>query len=196
MDKIKNIVLAATVVGVLLLGIAFFSGSTVPTAKQVADEVSKNLGALVGPDIPYPYFCFGGVCRYASSVSMKTATTTICSIQNPASATSTVLSFSAQITTGFTGVNTFDLGTSTISSGTSSPAMVLAHSVGSSAKDTMSWTSSATTTDVFRRLGGNETDGSSFFRLGPKEWLNYKIATGTVGNGGYTGTCKAVFEVN
>src|SRR3990167_70957 len=59
------------------------------------------LGALTGPDIPYTYFSFGGVRRFAGNQSLNQSSTTICSIQSPA-ATSTLINGSVKITTGTT----------------------------------------------------------------------------------------------
>lgn len=47
---------------------------------------SPTLGALSGPDLPYPYFSFGGVPQWANRTdSLTQATTTVCALQSPSS---------------------------------------------------------------------------------------------------------------
>src|SRR3990167_7911577 len=63
------------------------------------------LGALTGPDIPYTYFSFGGVRKFAGTQTLNQSSTTICSFKSPA-ATSTLINASVKITTSSsTGLN-------------------------------------------------------------------------------------------
>lgn len=100
MEKTKNIALVGAVVGVFVLGgFAFNSPSVVvPRAEDVAKLVSNRLGALTGPDIPYPFLKIGGVTKRYFNTAFNTSSSTFCSF-GPIVATSTV-NFSAKITTG------------------------------------------------------------------------------------------------
>src|SRR3990167_3222573 len=78
MEKTKNIVLAGVVVAILVLGFAVLKSQNLPTAKDVANEISSKLGALVGPDIPYPYLRVGGLKKVYQAGTLRTATSTMC----------------------------------------------------------------------------------------------------------------------
>lgn len=81
--------LLITVVSVLVVVTAgvtyFFTGHTEST------DVPVQVAGLSGPDIPSPYFSYGGVRFWGGRNSNLTqATTTVCAIQSPA-ATSTLV---------------------------------------------------------------------------------------------------------
>lgn len=85
MNKLSNIILTICIAGVISFVVAFIARPT----NTIVKEVEKRVGALSGPDLPYDYFSFGGVRRYAYKGNLITGTTTVCSIQSPV-ATSTL----------------------------------------------------------------------------------------------------------
>ena len=88
MDKIKNIALYLGIaVVVLILGVTFPRSSKI--GSEIIDRVSSELGALVGPDIPYNYLRVGGLLKKYQHFSMSTATSTLC-VSDKTTATSTV----------------------------------------------------------------------------------------------------------
>ena len=96
MDKIKNTTLIGIIVAVLVLGILFPRTSNVPVSNSsdfsetnIANLISSRLGALVGPDIPYPYISVGGLKIPKQHISMTTSSSTLC-VSNKTTATSTV----------------------------------------------------------------------------------------------------------
>ncbi|KKQ75516.1 MAG: hypothetical protein US97_C0039G0005 [Microgenomates group bacterium GW2011_GWF1_38_5] len=113
MEKTKNIVLAGVVVAILVLGFAVLKSPNLPTAKDVANEISSKLGALVGPDIPYPYLKWGGVTDEARSMEISKASTTLCSFTSPAG-TSTLTFASINMTTATGSAIVIDIGKSTL----------------------------------------------------------------------------------
>src|SRR3990167_1183776 len=98
MEKTKNIVLAGVVVAILVLGFAVLKSPNLPTAKYVANEISSKLGALVGPDIPYPYLRVGGLKKVYQAGTLRTATSTMCVSEKVVSTSTAKVAY--QITTG------------------------------------------------------------------------------------------------
>lgn len=80
---IKNTLIAALVAALLTAGaFAYLKPQQQPNEKKV--------GALAGPEIPFSYLSWGGVTTYgANTMSLQTATNTVCALQAPA-ATSTL----------------------------------------------------------------------------------------------------------
>lgn len=54
------------------------------TLNNSSQQEAPVLGALAGPEISSPYLSVNGVTEWFGSVTMKTATTTVCAIQSPA----------------------------------------------------------------------------------------------------------------
>lgn len=70
-----------------------------------------SFGALAGPDIPYNYFCIGGVCRYtARMASFNQSTSTLCAMKNPAGATSTLVAAGIDIKVASTTASKLSIG--------------------------------------------------------------------------------------
>ncbi len=151
------------------------------------------------------YYTLGGVTKVYLQQNF-TATSSVPVIFNNPFATSSNAVITASIdrvvckvTGAILGSNTFDLSTTTGAGGygSSSPALILGHSVASLAQDNVLWTPLATSTQSlpYRILTGsmyqgNSPDGSSPFFWRNNEALTYRIATGTPGNSFYTGTCE------
>ena len=79
-------------IGVTLSALAIalvlqYGGSVVDVVNPPSDPA---LGALAGPDIPSPYLRWGDLTSWNYNVPMNQGTTTVCSIQSPAS-TSTLI---------------------------------------------------------------------------------------------------------
>jgi len=77
-------------------------GQRGPQGPAGSNGSSPVLGALSGPDLPYPYISFGGVRSWAAKTdSLVQASTTICSLQAPA-ATSTLSTAALRLEVGST----------------------------------------------------------------------------------------------
>lgn len=157
-----------------------------------------SAGALTGPDIPSPYLRWGGVARYGAAVNLAASASVPCSIQNPTSATSTLTSFSARINTnGIAADQTFDLATSSTATGTSSPAFIRAGTITGSKQKDIAWLPGIASTTNAGVIGTDRflSTGESPYLVGPSEYVNLKIATGTPGTFAayYGGNCSATF---
>lgn len=92
----RNIVIGILSVA-LVSTVGFSLTRSKPTTTSNTVPPTKSLGALTGPIIPFDYFSFGGVLRFAARTeSLVQSTTTICALQSPA-ATSTLVSGSVQL---------------------------------------------------------------------------------------------------
>lgn len=187
-NYIKNGVIAGLAVVVLGFGLLLFK----PAAQQ--------LGALAGPDIPSNYLQWGGVYQYNANISTVATSSVFCSIQNPAGATSTIVSANAIIlTNAIAQATTVSIATSTGQNlaTTTASHLVLDATVAASVGDVIPWlptsTSTYTTGRLLQGLNGATATGESPFILAPNEWVQFRIATGTAGTftGGYfTGNCN------
>lgn len=90
----------------LVVGIA--SAVSLAIALSIGMLSPKVIGSVSSPDIQSPYFSVGGLQQWKASVSLTTATTTVCAIQSPA-ATSTLESAGVLFTTGSTTASTITL---------------------------------------------------------------------------------------
>lgn len=126
------------------------------------------------------YYTLGGVDYAYVQKSMTAATTTICAIPNPfGTATSSLVSFLGQITTGTTTAANITLATSTLQFATStSDELVADRSVASGAQDTLSWLPSV---------------GSNTNMIAPSDFVLYRTAGAGLSGYTYTGTCSATF---
>ena len=141
---------------------------------------SKNsLSSITGPDTPYQYFSYGGVRQWAVSRPVSTATTTVCAIQNPASATSTVRTATIYESTSSTTASTLTLAKSATAFATTT---FLTVSDAISANGSYQLELPATTTET----------GIDKYILGPSDWLVWSQAGGT-GTFSPVGTCEATF---
>ncbi len=77
----KETIIGAVAVLALLVG-----GYAALAPKDVAPQ---PVGAVSGPDIPFPYIAVNGVAKYYNRKPFLTATTTVCAIKSP-NATSTL----------------------------------------------------------------------------------------------------------
>ena len=82
----KNLVIAAAIVAVGVVGYLF------PQSKTVYIEPGDNVGAVSGPDVSSPYFSINGVVSEYRSMKTAQGTTTLCALRSPTYATSTLVS--------------------------------------------------------------------------------------------------------
>src|SRR3990167_3552815 len=143
----KKVLALIAIVAIIAIGAYFF-----PTGRTVVERVTEKLGAvstLDGVDNPYVSIC--GKKMYYATIPMAATSTRVCSFRNPFNATSSIVSFSAAITTGITGSNYFDLGTTTVANGlgSSTPVLLSKHYVLSGGQDSVSWVpGTASTTNL------------------------------------------------
>ena len=156
-------------------GIVNFNESPV----VMSSDGEQTLGALSSPVIPYNYLQVGGIdWQYSAPGAMQTATTTLCSIPNPFSTTSTIEAFDYQITTGTSTASTIVGSISTSAYVTSTATNFLAaQTVGSGAQDSLSITPTVDAGIV-----------------GPNQYVLLKTEGAGLGGYTYTGKCQAVFR--
>ena len=144
-----------------------------------------KLGALSSPDIPYPYFSFGGVREWANKGTLNQASTTLCSILSPVS-TSTLVSANIKITTGTTSAIALEIGKGTLTATTTRLAYQV---LGSNAQVTLTAVT-ATTTGASGVVFTTEPD----YVFAPSTYINFKYG-GTLGSlNTLVGTCQSKFE--
>jgi len=142
--------------------------------------IPQPVGSVSSPDIQSRYFSYGGVRHWAArTTSLTQATTTVCAIQNPAAATSTV-----RTATLYESVSTTTASTITLAKSASAFATTtwLTTSDAISANATYHLELPATTTET----------GIDKYILGPSDWLVWSQAGG-VGTFSPTGVCEATF---
>lgn len=187
MDNLKTVL--------IVLALAAFIGVGVSFSTSGPQTVDKPVGALTSPDLPYNYLCVGGVCTYTVKGTLAATSSSVCAIQNPRGATTTVTAASLQITAnGMAQNQKLDISTSSTALGSSTPSLVWNKTVTGSAQASISWTPQATSTPQL--IGINTLTGETNVVLGPTEYLTFKIATGTPGtfSSYWTGTCTGTFR--
>src|SRR3990167_10257311 len=144
-----------------------------------------KLGALSSPDIPYPYFSFGGLREWANKGTLNQASTTLCSILSPVS-TNTLVSANIKITTGTTSAIALEIGKGTLTATTTRLAYQV---LGSNAQVTLTAVT-ATTTGASGVVFTTEPD----YVFAPSTYINFKYG-GTLGSlNTLVGTCQSKFE--
>jgi len=196
-----------TFVALIVIAIIAIVGLFTPQGRKVAEKVVSpvtQLGAVSTLDgVDMPFISIGGKRAYSYSQAMIATSSTICAIQNPFRATSTITVLSAQSTSnGIAVANNLYVSTSTTQYGSSTPALVHAFAMGTGQWFLSFRGNSATTTggtggtNSADLLPGMYPNGSSRYILGPSEWVTFRIATSTAGTfASYnTGTCTGLFE--
>ena len=197
MDNIKNLVLGAVVI--VVVGLFAFGGASGPSAtdvaKELANDVSKKLGALVGPDIPYPYLSVGGVKTLSFSSALNTASTTVCTFQP--SATSTLVFASVRVdgaATTSTDTLEWQIGKDVLTTGTTTRFHITSEEALSRAANlplTLIASTTVTQGGVVDPLIFAVQDKLNFVFEAPTEATAGAAAYHTL-----TGECKAVFIAN
>lgn len=191
----KNTFVALIVIAIIAIG-----GLFLPQGKPAVTQViEKALGAVSTLDgVDNPYLNIAGSRSFQSTVPMTATSSQVCTMKNPFGATSTLTYFSAELSDGILGANSFTLSTTSNSTGYGSSTLpfVLDHSVATNALDSMVWLPSSATTSTTVWPGITST-GESNIKLGPSDWVTYKIAT-TTGAGVlvdyYDGICTYEFR--
>lgn len=169
---------------------------------QAQAQPGTRVGSLSGPEIPSPYLQWGSINHWAAAGSPVATTTTgvFCVIPLPYGTTSIDRASWNPNNVGAAGVSataTFDISTSTLVSGSSTPALIAAAPISS----TVIWGPEASSSigDQTRVLNVVNTAGNSavfttFSSPSAPMYLTFRIAT-TSGNTGvipsaFTGTCE------
>ena len=196
----KTLVGLAIAVVALVVGVG---GYFFPQIQHVAQNQYGNAGTLQDCTTQ------NGVETCAVTQLMTATSSSVCVINNPfGAATSTVDYFTASIASSSAtglglGVHLFDLSTTTAAGGfgSSSPALIYAHSLADSATaDTVVWnkqvlaSTTAVVGTVFTDRGGTVNGVSPFFIKGAEK-LTYRIATSSQNTFStyFQGSCKARF---
>ena len=182
----------------VLIGVVAGSLSLGKTPVQVLNQIPalSNLGAVSTLDaVDNPYVSIGGVKTTFLVRQMQATSSVPCSFKNPYAATSTLLGFTADITTnGIATAQIVDVATSSTALASSTPAFIYASAVGASAKRSLAWNGGGPA--MTATLVGPLADGNDGAIVGPSEFVNFRIATATPGtfSSYFTGTCRAVFR--
>lgn len=164
------------IVGAVIAIVGLVAGFSI--ANRGSTPTETPLSAVSSPDVSSPWLRWGGVTVYNAKQTMQTATTTLCAIQNPRTATSTIRSFVAQIQTGTSTAAAISLATSTLQYATStSDELIADYSVASGGQTTVSFTGT-TNANI----------------IGPNQWLLFRTAGAGLGGYTYGGHCQATFE--
>lgn len=173
----KNLIWAAGSVVVSVLLAVLIAGG-------MHGDVNQNVGAITSPSTNMDYLVLSQALGFGNTGSspnvniagprtaFTAATTTPCAIQNPLNATSTIVAFSMNVTTGPAAAANIVVGTSTSAFGTSTG--MLSSTVNTGAQATLTW-------DPPVNAGV----------IAPNAW----IVAGTNGTGATTigGSCNAIF---
>mgnify|MGYP001591226636 CR=1 FL=1 len=172
-DKTRIVGIALGVIAIVLSLIAIGRPTPEKVIERMTTVEKQQLGALAGPDIPYPYLSFGGVRQWAGmSESFYSASSTLCVIQAP-SATTTLVAATLGVQ-NIAGTNEFE-----ISHGKVREASTTRIALGT------------VTSDLFLALVGSTTP---FGIVEKNTFINFKVATSSIGNSAFTGRCSAVFR--
>jgi hypothetical protein len=151
--------------------------------EDAGQPVEEKLGALTSPDIGGNWLRVGGVKHYFLSSGMNAASTTLCSFPNPNSATSSLISFTYQITTGTSTAATLIMATSTSAYATTTASagnLITAQTVASGATDSAKWTPAVGTNYLGSKILGTE-------------YVLLKTEGAGLGGYTYTGRCTAEY---
>ena len=159
-------------------------GPVGPVGPRGPAGTSEKVGALTGPDIPYPYISVGGVATYFSRGALQTATTTPCAIATPP-ATSTLMYSGVNITTATSTATTWTVAWSTSPYLGSTTPLAAAFSLASGAQGSFDVVASSTAT------AANSVGGI----LPPNSYLVWTVAgTRPADSTKLNGTCQAEFR--
>jgi hypothetical protein len=133
MNHLKNSVVPVLLA--LVVAVAVSVTLSVPNVQTVVKE--KVVGSVSSPDISSPWFSFGDVRQWASrTTSLIQASTTVCSLQSPAS-TSTLAFVSIQLDVSTTTASELQFSVGNSPSGTSTLVSPSINKVSANAKATL-----------------------------------------------------------
>ncbi len=182
-----------------IFGVLYLKGPT----------TQNTLGAITSPDITDNHISVNGVSTWTLRQNMIAATTTPCSIPNPAGAatstdssgnpipptglgTSTLVSFSVNITTGTTSSSVYDISTSTTPYATSTQSLAYNVSIPANSQYSEFYSvqgkGDATSSDT--HLIASLASASNI--VGPAQQVTMKL--GSTSPYTYGGQCIAVFK--
>lgn len=181
--------IAVVVVAIIAVGGYFTGGKSI---------VQNTLGATPTLDgVDNSYVKINGVEEAYVSQAINATSTMLCNIKNPYTASSTLSSFRMRITSGILGNNNYSISTSSASYGSSTPVLVLDHTIPTLSTDRVAWFPTGATTTNRVLPGINSTTGETNVLLRAGEFVVVRLAT-TTGAGAltsyYGGQCSAVFQ--
>lgn len=172
MQTIKTTAIAVFVAFVIAIGVSAFAIS------QIHPTVQPVQAGAVSPDIPSPYFSYGGVLHWAGMESFVQGTSTLCAIQSPA-ATTTLGSITARFDTQSAYTMLYEIGKATTPYATTT--LLARMTLATNSLGFIVGTTSATALQ----------DGI----LPPNSWLVLKAGTSSVGSDFLPqGSCSATFR--
>lgn len=162
------------------------------------EQQNVNLGAVSTLDgISFPYSNVNGLGQYYYSQNMAASSSVVCSIKNPYSTTTQVLSYYAKVTVNGLGTQNVTLATGTDQYRIQSTGPSFIKTAPVSNDWFLTWIGPATTTANAFVWGNDGPNGQSYTNLQAGESLNLVIATTTPGvfAGGYLkGVCGGVLQ--
>ena len=194
----NRLVVGGVLLALVLSAWGLLGGSEGQRGRDGEDGAAGAVATLDGVDSPYVRI--NGVEQYYYNQNFSATSSAVCSLLNPyGAATTSVLSYS--VIASANGIATDEnlyLSTSTEPSGelaTSSPALMGPFSTGIG-QFNMSWDAGTATTTEGDILGNGDFNNVNLFFLGPDEYLNLHIASGTPGTftDYYLGGCQALLQ--
>lgn len=186
-NKVK--VALVVILVIATLGVFF------PRGNSVVQQVLGATPTLDGVDSSFVKI--NGVETAYVSQPINATSTMLCNIKNPYTSTSTLISFSVRITSGILGANNYSVSTSSTYYGSSTPVLVLDHTIPTGSIDSMQWYIGSATTTSRVLPGINSTTGESNVKVQNGHFVVARLAT-TTGAGAlaayYGGQCSAVFQ--
>lgn len=193
------------ILGVLVVGLLSLTGyvATIDSGTTVIEKITDGkLGAIV--DIPSQYLNWGGLVTYNFKVPTTATSAMICSVKNPANATTSIDHLSLFVTSnGIAGTQKISISTSTnVHASTTKNALVSQFRPPASKGFQILWTprsiSANTAVTGENTLYWSYDATTSPFFLAPNEYINFGVSTGTPGlysTGYYTGYCSGSLKV-
>jgi biopolymer transport protein ExbD len=188
MKTSTKVLLAVLLVLVVVFGVYAFT-------HQQSVEIPKP-EASAGPVIDWPTLTVNGVeSAYRSVAALNQASTTVCAMQAPKFATSTLQVGSVKITTGTTTALVLEISKSV--SPSASTTMLSRVTVPSGGQMTLLAGSYATSSgSVAGSLGISHTGDENDLVFAPGTWLNVKYGGPNGALNVLKGSCKGIFLVN
>lgn len=155
--------------------------------KEIAPEPEPSLGAVSGPDTYFPYTGENDVRRYASRMTFRQGTTTVCSFRSPA-ATSSLEYVTANINTSTSSITTVNVAKA-LNDNNSTSTLLFAGSLPANVYGGFFFASSTATNDSGQILADHITI------FAPSTNLNVSLGGHVTGDSGFnfSGNCNAVF---
>lgn len=196
----KNII-GFVVLGLIIVGAGYLNKPVVNVQVEPATQSTPSYGGT-SPIILSDYLIVGGVKTSYRQAEYTATSSSVCKLQAPTNATSTLLTITAKTDKILIpSVPVLYISTSSATSvgyGSSTPSFIAAATVATTTP--LFWVApgiATTTGNVWGTTPNNLGDGRTDFVLAPSEWITFRLATttpGTFAAGYLEGSCSAEFR--